>query len=167
MGLKISALIPLLWALAGCSSRRELTDLCVDPFNLKHLEDFKMNKLMVIAIFASYAVLTVSPAQAISEGYRKQLEREHKTQVQDLSSPLSKNGFNTYSDNFLDVQVSSDCHVKTINGFPPLKTTKIGENLYEVKTRLNITLSILKQKDACAIAWSSEDGQSGILKMKG
>lgn len=126
-----------------------------------------MKKIMVVAIFASYAVLTVSSAHAISEGYRKQLEREHKTQVQDISSPLSKNSSNSYSDNFLDVQVSSDCQVKNINGFPPLKTKKTGKNLYEVKTRMNITLSILKQEDACDITWTSEDGQSGILKMKG
>lgn len=52
-----------------------------------------MKKLIpTVAAFALF-MAAVSPAHAISEAYRKQLEREHKTQVQDANgyqAPVAK-----------------------------------------------------------------------------
>lgn len=49
-----------------------------------------MTKIFKVATTAATFALilaAVSPAHAISEAYRKQLEREHKTQVQDAQAP--------------------------------------------------------------------------------
>lgn len=52
-----------------------------------------MKKLIHTAATVALIVAAVSPAHAISEAYRKQLEREHKTQVQDANgyqAPVAK-----------------------------------------------------------------------------
>lgn len=53
----------------------------------------KIFKAATTAATFALIVATVSPAHAISDAYRKQLEREHKTQVQDANgyqAPVAK-----------------------------------------------------------------------------
>lgn len=52
----------------------------------------RFDRTTVAASVSAFLVgaLMVTPAHAISEGYRKQLEREHKTQIQDASGLVSK-----------------------------------------------------------------------------
>ncbi|MJS61834.1 hypothetical protein DOC35_19315 [Salmonella enterica subsp. enterica] len=83
-----------------------------------------MSKLFKIATTAAtfaLIVATVSPAHAISEAYRKQLQREHKTQVSEIAEVEAANTkkFTGGENGMYEIITDKQCHIKTINGFAP------------------------------------------------
>ena len=128
-----------------------------------------MKKQFVIAL-VTVASLAACSANAISEKYRKQLEHEHKTQVQDAQGVPHHTSTQptTYADDILDVQVGRKCSVKKVNGFTPLRVKHVKSDIDEVETRMGITLSVLKLPDGrCDITWTDKNSsRMGVLVAK-
>lgn len=82
----------------------------------------KMFKVLTTAATFALIVATVAPAHAISEAYRKQLQREHKTQLSDIDdanrAPEDRTT-KTFTGGIYEITTDSQCHIKTINGFAP------------------------------------------------
>lgn len=79
-------------------------------------------KVLTTAATFALIVATVSPAHAISEAYRKQLQREHKTQlsdVDDANRAPEDRSTKKFTGGIYEVITDNQCHVKTINGFAP------------------------------------------------
>lgn len=116
------------------------------------------------------AAASITPAHAISEKYRQQLEQSGKTQMDELAEPVKPNtpnmskGLTTYSDSLLEVQADSSCQVKKVNGFAPKKIKHVKKNMDEVETQMGATLSVLYTGTGCDITWTDKQGRSGILK---
>ncbi|EJG5414293.1 hypothetical protein NAD41_000894 [Salmonella enterica] len=125
-----------------------------------------MNKSIVIAV-AAVLGLTACSANAISEKYRKQLEHEHKTQVQDARPVDGGNATYVYADNMIEVQADHNCRVKKVNGFAPKSVKQVKKDMWQVQTAMGATLSVLKIADSqCDITWTNKSGQSGVLAIK-
>ncbi|HGX3708913.1 TPA: hypothetical protein ACNEJR_003674 [Escherichia coli] len=123
-------------------------------------------KLIMTCVAAALTITAISPAHAISEAYRRQLQREHKTQQDELNSTSQTKGLRTYSDDLLEVQADAKCNVKKVNGFAPASVKHVKSDMAQVKTRMdkNITISVLKLPNACDITWMNEKtNKSGIL----
>ncbi|EJF7575675.1 hypothetical protein M8623_003353 [Salmonella enterica subsp. enterica] len=123
-------------------------------------------KLIMTCVAAALTITAISPAHAISEAYRRQLQREHKTQQDELNSTSQTKGLRTYSDDLLEVQADAKCNVKKVNGFAPASIKHVKSDMAQVKTRMdkNITISVLKTPNACDITWMNEKtNKSGIL----
>lgn len=131
-----------------------------------------MNKTTLgrVILALSVTAASMSPAFAISEKYRYQLEQSGKTQMDELAEPVHPNtpnmskGLTTYSDKMLEVQADSSCQVKKVNGFAPKHIKHVKKNMDEVQTQMGATLSVLYTGTGCDITWTNEQGQSGILK---
>ncbi|HBM2815665.1 TPA: hypothetical protein LU109_003577 [Enterobacter hormaechei subsp. xiangfangensis] len=122
-----------------------------------------MKKAILALTIAATTLTAMAPAHAISEAYRRQLQREHKTQQSEIAS----NEITTYSDSLLEVQADGKCNVKKVNGFKPASVKHVKSDMAQVKTRMdkNITISVLKMPNACDITWMNEKtNESGILK---
>lgn len=80
-----------------------------------------MNKLAVIGAAVALMAGAITPAHAISEAYRKQLEREHKTQLSEIQTAeaAQTRTFTGGENKMFEVVTDAQCHVKTINGFAP------------------------------------------------
>ncbi|WP_333855241.1 hypothetical protein [Leclercia sp.] len=132
------------------------------------------NNLLIAAVMATIFAGSVAPAHAISEAYRKQLQREHKTQQDDVNGDHTAPtkgpgaGLHTYADNIIEVQADSRCNVKKVNGFAPAGTKLVkGTNIMNVKTKMGATISVEKRSDgSCDMTWTNDEGQSGILKQQ-
>lgn len=123
-------------------------------------------KLIMTCVAAALTITAISPAHAISEAYRRQLQREHKTQQDELNSTSQTKGLRTYSDDLLEVQADAKCNVKKVNGFAPASVKHVKSDMAQVKTRMdkNITISVLKMPSGCDITWMNEKtNKSGIL----
>lgn len=123
-------------------------------------------KLIMTCVAAALTITAISPAHAISEAYRRQLQREHKTQQDELNSTSQTKGLRTYSDDLLEVQADAKCNVKKVNGFAPASVKHVKSDMAQVKTRMdkNITISVLKMPNGCDITWMNEKtNKSGIL----
>ncbi|EBL7042097.1 hypothetical protein CJ666_21985 [Salmonella enterica] len=126
-------------------------------------------KLIMTCVAAALTITAISPAHAISEAYRRQLQREHKTQQDELNSTSQTKGLRTYSDDLLEVQADAKCNVKKVNGFAPASVKHVKSDMAQVKTRMdkNITISVLKMPSGCDITWMNEKtNESGILAAK-
>lgn len=128
-------------------------------------------KYIMTCFAAALTITAISPAHAISEAYRRQLQREHKTQQDDVNSnhtaPTKGNnkGLHTYSDNIIEVQADAKCNVKKVNGFAPKGIKHVKSDMAEVKTAMGATISVLKNPDgSCDMTWMDKDNNSGILK---
>lgn len=113
-----------------------------------------------IVILASVAACT--NANAISEAYRRQLQREHKTQQSEIKAAT----LDTYADNVIEVQADGKCNVKKVNGFAPVSVSKVikGTHIRTVKTKMGAEISVEKRDDgSCDLTWTDKDGHSGIL----
>ncbi|HAV7961476.1 TPA: hypothetical protein JK846_003590 [Escherichia coli] len=123
-------------------------------------------KFIMTCVAAALTITAISPAHAISEAYRRQLQREHKTQQDELNSTSQTKGLRTYSDDLLEVQADAKCNVKKVNGFAPASVKHVKSDMAQVKTRMdkNITISVLKMPNGCDITWMNEKtNKSGIL----
>ncbi|EAO1133539.1 hypothetical protein EX011_21480 [Salmonella enterica] len=123
-------------------------------------------KFIMTCVAAALTITAISPAHAISEAYRRQLQREHKTQQDELNSTSQTKGLRTYSDDLLEVQADAKCNVKKVNGFAPASVKHVKSDMAQVKTRMdkNITISVLKMPSGCDITWMNEKtNKSGIL----
>lgn len=134
-----------------------------------------MMKKVISAMVILASVAACSNANAISEAYRRQLQREHKTQQDDVSGDHTaptkgaNAGLHTYADNVIEVQADLKCNVKKVNGFAPASVSKVvkGTNIRTVKTKMGATISVEKRDDGtCDMTWTDEDGHSGILVAK-
>ncbi|EHQ9605824.1 hypothetical protein KS527_004589 [Salmonella enterica] len=128
-------------------------------------------KLIMTCVAAALTITAISPAHAISEAYRRQLQREHKTQQDDVNGDHTAptKGLRTYADNLLEVQADAKCNVKKVNGFAPASVKHVKSDMAQVKTRMdkNITISVLKMPSGCDITWMNEKtNESGILAAK-
>lgn len=122
----------------------------------------EMKKLMLAIIIAGMASL---PAHAISEKYRQQLEREHKTQVQDANQSVEPSY--VFADKVFKVIVNDACRVKKVNGLPPAHIKQVTKNIWEIGTRNGATLSVKKLGPSqCDITWTDTKGKYGILKVQ-
>lgn len=125
-------------------------------------------KLIMTCVAAALTLTAISPAHAISEAYRKQLQKEHKTMNDDAHgkhvAPTKNGGLQTFSDNVIEVQADSKCNVKKVNGFAPKGIKHVKADMAQVKTAMGATISVLKNKDgSCDMTWTNEDNQSGVL----
>lgn len=128
-------------------------------------------KLILTCVAAALTMTAISPAHAISEAYRKQLQREHKTQMDDVSGDHTaptkgpNKGLHTYSDDTIEVQADAKCNVKKVNGFAPVSSKIVkGTNIMNVKTKMGANISVEKRSDgSCDMTWTNDQGQSGIL----
>ncbi|EPT1451955.1 hypothetical protein ACVOZ6_003543 [Escherichia coli] len=124
-----------------------------------------MKKQVVFAL-ALIVGLSACSANAITEKYRKQLEHDHKTQVQDAGGS-SNSAVYVYADNSLEVQVDHTCRVRKVNGFAPKGIKQVKKDMWQVQTAMGATLSVLKIADSqCDITWTNKSGQSGVLAVK-
>lgn len=112
-----------------------------------------------IAVITAVLALAVPPAHAISEAYRKQLEREHKTQqsqIADTEAVLARahgKKFTGGDYNMFEVITDSHCRVKTINGFPPKRIeSKHGKKIITAGTGDKFELN----QKACRIGWLND-----------
>ncbi|EAW2493101.1 hypothetical protein AXL65_02420 [Salmonella enterica subsp. enterica] len=126
-------------------------------------------KLIMTCVAAALTITAISPAHAISEAYRRQLQREGKTEMSDLADQqraTASKSLRTYSDDLLEVQADAKCNVKKVNGFAPASVKHVKSDMAQVKTRMdkNITISVLKMPNGCDITWMNEkNNKSGIL----
>ncbi|EDL8065284.1 hypothetical protein CTA21_24525 [Salmonella enterica] len=124
-----------------------------------------MKKQIVLALTVALG-LTACSASAISEKYRKQLEHEHKTQVQDAHGS-NNSAVYVYGDDTIEAQVDHTCRVKKVNGFAPKSIKQVKKDMWQVQTAMGATLSVLKIADSqCDITWTNKSGQSGVLAVK-
>lgn len=118
-------------------------------------------KIATSAAALALIVAATSPAHAISEAYRKQLEREHKTQLSDIDdenrAPIDRKGktFTGGTNNMFEVITDEQCHVKKINGFSPKRLEpKHGKVIITAATGDKFEVNV----KACQIGWM-HDGQ--------
>ncbi|EAB4417274.1 hypothetical protein D7B12_17745 [Salmonella enterica] len=124
-------------------------------------------KTKIALALAGVLAVTAFSANAISEAYRKQLERSHTTQVQDAQGSPSRHTVYTYADDIIEAQIDDTCTVLKVNGFPPTKMKHISKELDEFETEMDVTLSVLLLPgDKCDVTWTNKSGQSGILTIR-
>ena len=121
-----------------------------------------MSKIFKIATTAATFALIVaaaSPAHAISEAYRKQLQREHKTQLSDVDdenrAPEDRKGktFTGGDNNMFEVITDSQCKVMRINGFAPKRfERKHGKVLVTAATGDKFEVN----PKACHVGWLND-----------
>lgn len=89
----------------------------------------KIFKIATTAATFALIVATVSPAHAISEAYRKQLQREHKsqqTEIADNEAEIAAAHTKTFTGGIYEIVTDESCHIRTINGFPPKRLQPHG-----------------------------------------
>ena len=119
----------------------------------------KIFKIATTAATFALIVATVSPAHAISEAYRKQLQREHKTQqseIADTEAAIASAHTKTFTggdNNMFEVVTDEHCHVKTINGFPPKRLEpKAGKVIVTAQTGDKFEVNVKR----CHIGWQND-----------
>ncbi|HGA8480934.1 TPA: hypothetical protein ACITN2_004359 [Salmonella enterica subsp. enterica serovar Virchow] len=119
----------------------------------------KIFKIATTAATFALIVATVSPAHAISEAYRKQLQREHKTQLSDIDDAnrapedRTTKKFTGGDNNMFEVITDKQCHVKKINGFAPKRQQRHGGKVTVTGAagdKFEVTLK------PCAVAWKND-----------
>lgn len=124
-----------------------------------------MKKVITLAILAAVA-LTATNANAISEGYRKQLEREQKTQLQEAHAANSAfPGLRTYTggaNGMYLIEADKNCVIKTVNGFPPKPAKRIDDTLTAYPSAIGTTFLAFKTAKGCKYMFNY-NGVSGGL----
>lgn len=113
-------------------------------------------------IVIASTLLAATNANAISEAYRRQLQREGTTQMDELNHklPVVKKGAKHYTNDIYDVVVDAKGNVLTINGFKPKAKKRMDATLTQYKSAMGILFTVSKQTNG-ALTVSYTDTKTG------
>lgn len=124
-----------------------------------------MKKIISLALIAA-AVFAAANANAISESYRRQLQREQQTQMQESHAANSNfSGLRQYKGGEYGkymIEADKNCHIKTINGFPPKSAKRMDASMTVYQSRIETVFTAFTTASGCKYQYSY-NGEVGDL----
>lgn len=113
-----------------------------------------MKKIITLA-FVAAAAITATNASAISEGYRKQLQREDQTQMQESHAAHSNfKGVRKYKGGNYLIEADKNCKIKTINGFPPKGSKRFDASMTVYTAAIPTKFTAFTTAEGCKYQYS-------------
>ncbi|VGQ11521.1 hypothetical protein SB5439_04961 [Klebsiella variicola] len=126
-----------------------------------------MKKIIALAVIAA-ATFTAVNANAISEGYRKQLDREENAELQKAFAAHSNfSGVREYTgrNGRYVIEADKDCKIKTVNGFAPKSSSRLDSTMTVVNSAMGVTFLTAVTPTGCKYIYNHA-GAVGFLEAK-